>query len=115
MSDRDVSKTDASETRDRLVRIRTLEDEATGTMLADFLREQGIEATVQPVQIAWMPGVETMTHGYWGQLEVMEADAARARALIDDFYAARPEADPSLLADDEEETRLDDGGPEGAA
>ena len=98
---------------DRLVRVRTLQDEATGTMLADFLREQGIEATVQPVQIAWMPGVETMSHGYWGQLEVLERDAARARALIDDFYAARPEADPSLLEDDDE-TRLDEG-PGGSA
>jgi len=95
------------EAGERLVRVRPLQDEATGTMLADFLREQGIEATVQPVQIAWMPGVETMTHGYWGQLEVLERDAARARVLIDDFYAARPEADASLL--EEDETRLDDG------
>lgn len=95
---------------DRLVRVRNLPDEATGTMLADFLREQGIEATVQPVQIAWMPGVETMSHGYWGQLEVLERDAVRARALIDDFYAARPEADASLLEEDDE-TRLDDGAP----
>jgi hypothetical protein len=101
---REEERGDAGE---RLVRVRSLQDEATGTMLADFLREQGIEATVQPVQIAWMPGVETMTHGYWGQLEVLERDAARARALIDDFYAARPEADPGLL--DDEETRLDEG------
>lgn len=98
------------EAGERLVRVRTLQDEATGTMLADFLREQGIEATVQPVQIAWMPGVETMTHGYWGQLEVLERDSARARALIDDFYAARPEAEPGLL--DEDETRLDEDGGE---
>lgn len=113
MSDERRQGADPGEPGDRLVRIRALQDEASGTMLADFLREQGIEATVQPVQIAWMPGVETMTHGYWGQLEVLERDAARARVLIDDFYAARPEGDPALL--DEEGTPDGEGDPGGAA
>ncbi|HEX7077803.1 MAG TPA: hypothetical protein VF363_05235 [Candidatus Eisenbacteria bacterium] len=114
MSDERRQQADpGGEAGERLVRIRALQDEASGTMLADFLREQGIEATVMPVQIAWMPGVETMTHGYWGQLEVLERDAARARALIEDFYAARPEGDPALL--DEEEAPTGEGDPEGAA
>ena len=94
MSDRekdDTNELEPDKIPEELVRVHELPDEATGTMLCDFLKEQGVPATVQPVQIAWMPGVETMRHGYWGYLEVLERDATRARTLIQDFYRARPE------------------------
>jgi len=77
---------------DRLVSVRRVDDEATGLMLADFLRDQGIEATIHTVRMPWLGGVELMQRGYWGHVEVLEADADRARALLEDFYAARPEA-----------------------
>ena len=95
MSDRktgDPGELEPDKIPEELVRVHEVPDEATATMLADFLREQGIQATVQPVQIAWMPGVETMRHGYWGYIEVLERDATRARTMIRDFYAARPES-----------------------
>jgi hypothetical protein len=41
--------------------------------------------------------VETFRQGYWGHVEVMEHDAERARALIEDFYAAEPEEEPALV------------------
>jgi hypothetical protein len=88
---RDTHDLEPDKIPEELVRVQELPDEATGTMLCDFLGDQGIKATVQPVQIAWMPGVETMRHGYWGYLEVLERDVARARTLIHDFFAARPE------------------------
>lgn len=75
-----------------LVRIQDVPDETTGTMLADFLREQGIEATLQPVEISMLPGVESVGHGYWGQIEVLESDEARARSLVRDFLASKPRA-----------------------
>jgi hypothetical protein len=75
---------------EELVRVHEIPDEATGTMLADFLREQGVDATVQPVEISMLPGVESVGHGYWGHIEVLERDVARARTLVRDFLASRP-------------------------
>jgi hypothetical protein len=75
---------------EELVRVHDVPDEATGTMLADFLREQGIDAALQPVEISMLPGVESVGHGYWGKIEVLERDEARAKTLIRDFLASRP-------------------------
>lgn len=75
---------------EELVRIHDVPDEASGTMLADFLREQGIDATLQPVEISMLPGVESTGHGYWGTIEVLERDKTRARTLIRDFLTSRP-------------------------
>ena len=38
-----------------------------------------------------------------GKVEVLEHDAGRARALIEDFYAARPEHDASTPPSDGED------------
>lgn len=76
--------------REELVSVWNAPDEASATAVADFLREQGIEATAVAVQIAWLGGVETLHHGYWGKVEVLGRDAARARGLVDDFLRARP-------------------------
>lgn len=75
---------------EELVRVHDVPDEATGTMLTDFLREQGIDATLQPVEISMLPGVESVGHGYWGTIEVLERDKIRARAMIHDYLASRP-------------------------
>jgi hypothetical protein len=75
---------------EELVRVHDVPDEATGTMLADFLREQEIEAMLQPVEISMLPGVESVGHGYWGKIEVLERDEAKAKALIRDYLASRP-------------------------
>ncbi|HSQ59773.1 MAG TPA: hypothetical protein VLT84_05000 [Acidobacteriota bacterium] len=86
---------------ERLVSVRRVADEATATMLCDFLRENGVPATAVAMQIPWLPGVETFQRGYWGEVEVLEHDAEKALALIEDFYAAEPEDHPDL--DDEPE------------
>ena len=92
MNELDDREPDPSETEERLVSVRRVDDEATGLMLAEFLRDQGIEANVHTVQMPWLGGVEQMSRGFWGHVEVLEKDAARARALLEDFAAARPEA-----------------------
>jgi len=76
---------------EELVRIHDVPDEATGMMLADFLREQGIDAALQPVEISMLPGVESIGHGHWGSIEVLGRDVERAQVMIQDFFAARPE------------------------
>jgi len=73
-----------------LVRVQNVPDETTGTLLVDFLRDQGIDAALQPVEISMLPGVESMSHGYWGHIEVLERDAERARSLIRDYLASKP-------------------------
>lgn len=80
--------------RDSLVSVREVQDEATATLLCDFLKAQGIEATVVPVQISWFSTLESQHHGYWGRVEVLGRDADRARSLIADFLAATPEPGP---------------------
>jgi len=78
---------------EELISVRSVPDEATATMLRDFLGEQGIEATAISAQIPWFGTIETARKGYWGRIAVMARDADRARALLDDFYAARPVVD----------------------
>jgi len=77
--------------REESVSVWNAPDEASATAVADFLREQGIEAAAVPVQIAWLGGVETLLHGYWGKVEVLGRDAERARGLVEAFLRARPE------------------------
>jgi len=85
---------DESLPREALVAVRNVPDEQTATLLCDFLRSQGVEATAVAVQIPWLGTVETLLHGYWGRIEVLGRDAERASALLDDFFAATPEAPP---------------------
>ena len=68
-----------------LVRVHEVPDEGSGTILVEFLRDQGIDATLKPVEISMLPGVESAGHGYWGHVEVLERDAEDARALIRDY------------------------------
>jgi hypothetical protein len=71
--------------------------------------------------IPWLPGVETVSGGYWGHVEVMEHDAERARALIDDFYAGEPQEEPGLASSgngedhESDASDWDDAGEEEAA
>jgi hypothetical protein len=74
---------------EELVPIHDVPDEATGTMLADFLRENGVDAALRPIEISMLPGVESVGHGFWGQIEVLERDKIRARAMIHDFLSSR--------------------------
>jgi len=79
---------------ERLVSIHNVQDEATATLLCDFLRSQGIEATAVPVQMPWFSTLQSLHHGYWGRIEVLEKDQERARALIEEYLAATPEDIP---------------------
>lgn len=80
--------------KESLVTVREVQDESTATLLCDFLRSQGIEATAEPVQISWFSTLESLHHGYWGRVQVLSKDADRARALIEDYLNAEPEPGP---------------------
>lgn len=80
---------------ENLVAIFGVPDEAAATMLHDFLAEQGIESTTVSGQIPWFGTIVAAQKGYWGRIAVLERDAVRARALIEDFYAGQPETDPA--------------------
>lgn len=103
MTKREAPKTETAEAGDRLVSVRRVDDEATGLMLAEFLKDQGIEAIVHTVRMPWLGGVELMQRGFWGHVEVLEREADRARSLLDEFYAARPEPGPAAGGDDSED------------
>ena len=79
------------ETKQRLVRVADVWDEATATLLCDFLKEQNIDATAVSSQLPAFGMIERAGSGHWGYVEVLEDDAARAKELIRDFFAARPE------------------------
>lgn len=76
-------------------------DEATATMLRDFLEGQGVRASIVSVQIPWFGTIEAFPKGYWGRIDVLEHDAERARQLIEDFYAAKPEMEGTAAPDEE--------------
>ena len=80
--------------REPLVSVREVPDEPTATLLCDFLKSQGIESTAVTVQMPWFSTLETLHHGFWGRVEVLGKDAARARALIEEYLAATPEQGP---------------------
>ena len=88
--------------REALVIVREVPDEPTATLLCDFLRDQGIEATAVAVQIPWLGTVGTLHRGYWGRIEVLGRDAERARALLQDFFAATPEEAPEEVRGEED-------------
>lgn len=94
---------------ERLVSVRRVQDETTATLLCDFLRDNGVPATPVAKQIPWLPGVETFHHGYWGEVEVMERDAEKARGLIEDFYAAEPQPEAGGEAGADDDDGADDG------
>ena len=74
-----------------LVPVQDVWDEATATLLCDFLEEQGIRATAVSAQMPAFGMIERAHKGFWGRVEVLESDAEKARRLIDDFFKARPE------------------------
>lgn len=80
-------------TEERLVRVADVWDEATATLLCDFLKEQDISATAVSSQLPAFGMIERAGSGHWGYVEVLEHDEARARELIRDFFAARPEGE----------------------
>jgi hypothetical protein len=77
---------------ERLVAVWNAPDETTATAVRDFLVGQGIEAAVVTAQIAWFGSIEAPQRG-WGNVEVLESHAERARRLIQDFFEGRPQKD----------------------
>jgi hypothetical protein len=74
-----------------LVRVQDVWDEATATLLCDFLGEQGIRATAVSAQMPAFGMIERAHKGFWGHVEVLESDAERARRVIEDFFKGQPE------------------------
>ena len=86
-------KHEPEETEERLVRVADVWDEATATLLCDFLKDQGIDATAQSAQIPAFGLIERAGSGHWGYVEVLERDEERAKTLVEDFFRARPAPD----------------------
>lgn len=74
-----------------LVRIQDVPDEATATLLCDFLKEQGVRAVAISAQLPAFGMIERASKGFWGHIEVLESDVEKAQGLIDDWFQARPE------------------------
>jgi hypothetical protein len=87
---------------ERLVPVHEVPDEASGTILVDFLRDQGIDATLASAQVSMLPGVESAGHGYWGHVEVLERDEPEARALINEYLSSPQSAEPVPPGPDDE-------------
>ncbi|HEV8129229.1 MAG TPA: hypothetical protein VGQ14_06205 [Candidatus Eisenbacteria bacterium] len=85
---RDDDRLEPDKIPENLVAVHEVPDEAAGRILVGFLRDQGIDATLAPVEISMLPGVESAGHGYWGQVEVLERDADEAKALIRDYLSS---------------------------
>ena len=85
-----------SEGNEDLVSVYKAQDEADATLVRDFLAGQEIEASIVSAQIAWFGTIEETRTGYWGQVEVLEHHAERARKLIAEYLAAKPVRDESL-------------------
>jgi len=83
---------ESEETEEQLVRVADVWDEATATLLCDFLNQQDIRATAVSSQLPAFGMIERAGSGHWGYVEVLEHDADRAKELIRDFYAGRPES-----------------------
>jgi hypothetical protein len=75
-----------------LVRIQDVPDEATATLLCDFLEEQGVRAVAISAQLPAFGMIERASRGFWGHVEVLESDVEKAQRLIDDWFQARPES-----------------------
>jgi len=66
-----------------------------GTPMPAFgatLNEQDIRATAVSSQLPAFGMIERAGSGHWGYVEVLEHDAGRAKELIRDFFAGRPES-----------------------
>ncbi len=82
-----------SEGNEELVSVYKAQDEGAATLARDFLAGQGIEASIVSAQIPWYGTIESTRTGYWGQVEVLEHEAERARKLIAEYLAAKPVPD----------------------
>ncbi len=70
---------------DNLVTVWRFEDEGLGLLVQKVLEDEGIRSEVKSEQIPWMDGIMKAARGYWGDLMVLERDAARAREIIRDY------------------------------
>ncbi len=68
------------------------EDEGLGLLVQKVLEDEGIRSEIKSEQIPWMDGIMKAARGYWGDLMVLERDAARAREIIR-AYLEKPAAE----------------------
>lgn len=66
-------------------------DEVQCNMLTSLLAEEGIACLVKSQEVTSLDGILATGAGFWAELHVFAADAARARRLIGEFLAARTE------------------------
>ncbi len=70
---------------DKVVLAWRFEDEGLGLLVQKVLEDEGIRSEIKSEQIPWMDGIMKAARGYWGDLMVLERDAARARAIIREY------------------------------
>lgn len=80
---------------DKSVMVWRLEDEGLGILLRNVLEDEGIHSEIRSEQIPWMDGIMKAARGYWGDLMVLDRDAARAREIIRDYLEQGSAGDTS--------------------
>ena len=67
-------------------------DEASGVLMRDLLKANGIPALLASMEMPWYGGLasHTMNRGQWGSVLVRRADVARARETLDSYAIGEP-------------------------
>ena len=75
---------------EQLVVIWRFEEEGLGLLLQKVLEDEEIRSEIRSEQIPWMDGIMKTARGYWGDLMVLERDAARGRKIIRSYLEDAP-------------------------
>lgn len=81
---------------EQIVSAWKIEDESLGLLLQDVLKEQGISSELRSKQIPWMNGIMKATHGYWGDLMVLERDTVKAGEIIQSYLGKCNDSYPDI-------------------
>ncbi|MBD3398931.1 MAG: hypothetical protein GF399_01200 [Candidatus Coatesbacteria bacterium] len=68
-------------------------NEMQARLLTGLLKQNNIPYYIISNYVPWFDGIFTTAKGYWGTIHVLRGDAERARELIQDYIAARPDWD----------------------
>jgi hypothetical protein len=84
----------ADDRNSELVAVLEVGSEMEALAIQAFLEDQGIEAGVHSRQIPMYDGIARVWNPVWGEVMVLEPQAARARALIAEYEAVLGEDPP---------------------
>jgi hypothetical protein len=67
-------------------------DEVTANLIKGILESEEIDVMLHSHQVAWMDSIMTAAEGFWGDILVPEAEAERARKILEAYESASQEA-----------------------